>query len=227
MGYVVAICLLLVIVSQSIIFPSFHTPFFRWQFNRLNVAENIQIEKDELMYVTSELLDYMRRNRSTMDGITAVVAGQEREFFSEIEKRHMMDVQHLYSIAFMVRSIAFFLMIGLVLGMILLKPQVLYILARCTREVMTGFLLIAAIVAGAVAFNFQRAFDVFHLMFFPYNNDWRLNPTTDLLINMVPTGFFIHISIFIGALMAGAAILVILVSSIYLHRLPRTAHLKP
>lgn len=221
LGYMAAVCILLIIVSQSIIFPSFHMPFFRWQFERLEIAYNVQISDADLQHVTTQLLDYMRGNRESLDSIYATVAGQERDFFNDVEKRHMMDVRNLYNIAYTTRNVSFFLFVGLALGMALLRMPLLYVLARCTREVIAAFLLIGFIVAGFTAANFARAFDIFHLMFFPYNTDWMLNPTQDLLVNIVPAGFFAHIAIFIGTIMATVSLLAITISSIYLYRLPR------
>jgi len=216
-GYIIAVCLLLVIVSQSIIFPTFFMPFFRWQYERLNVAETIQVEKDELMRVTTDLLDYMRGRRESLEDVYGTVAGEERRFFSDIEIRHMIDVLDLYDIAFMIRNIAFFVIIGLILGMVLLKYDVLYVLSRCTREVLACFLILSAILVGVIAINFERAFDIFHYIFFD-NDYWILDPRVDLLINMVPLDFFIHISIFIAGLMVISSLMIIFAATLYLRR---------
>jgi len=222
MGYCVAICLVLIIVSQSIIFPTFFMPFFRWQYERLDVAATVQMEKDELMRVTTELLDYMRNRIASLEEVYGVVAGEERRFFSDIEIRHMIDVLDLYNIAFMIRNVAFFIIIGLVLGMVLLRHRVLYVLSCCCREVLVGFLLLSAILVGIIAANFERAFDIFHRIFF--NNDyWILDPREDLLINMVPLDFFIHISIFIALLVVISSLTIIVASTVYLRCMRRPA----
>jgi len=220
MGYLVALCLLMLIFAQSIIIPTFFMPFFRWQYDRLDVANTIQVSDEELMSVTVELLDYMRprlfgQRRDTLDGITAIVAGYEREFFSDIEKRHMIDVRELYDILFMVRNIAFFLLAALIMGMLLLKYRVLYVLARCSRDILAGFLILSAVLVGIIAFDFDRAFIIFHHIFFD-NDYWILDPRVDLLINMVPIYFFIHISIFIAGILVITPLVIILISSLYL-----------
>ena len=217
MGYSIAVCVLLIVISQSIIFPTFFMPFFTWQYERLDVAETIQVEEDELMRVTTELLDYMRGRRESLEDIYAVVGGEERRFFSDIEIRHMIDVLDLYNIAFMIRNIAFFVMVGLILGMVLFKYNVLHVICRCCREVQAGFLIISGIVVLLIAINFERAFNIFHYIFFD-NDYWVLDPRVDLLINMVPIDFFIHISIFIGLLLLLASAVIIVASTIYLRR---------
>jgi len=178
------------------------------------------MEHDELMRVTTDLLDYMRNRRPSLENVYGVVAGEERRFFSDIEIRHMVDVLDLYNIAFMVRNIAFFVMVAIILGMLFLKHRVLYVLSRCCREVTVGFILLSVLLVGVIALNFERAFVRFHLMFF--NNDyWILDPSVDLLINMVPLSFFIHISIFIALLLLVSSTAVVVASTIYLRRMPK------
>lgn len=215
MGYAAALCLLVLVISQSVIIPTFFMPFFRWQYNRLNVAETIQVTDEELMRVTTELLDYMRARRDTLDDIYAVVDGTERRFFSDIEIRHMIDVRILYDRLFVVRNVAFFAMIAIILGMALLKYRLMYVLARCSREVLAGFLILSLVVIGIIAIDFDRAFVIFHHIFFD-NDYWILDPRVDLLINMVPIYFFIDISIFIAIILGLVPVAIITASSIYL-----------
>ena len=223
-GYTIAICTLLIVISQSIIFPTFFMPFFSWQYNRLDTAYNMQMEKDELMRVTGELLDYMRGRRYSLEDVTGVVAGEYRLFFSDIEIRHMIDVLELYNIAFIIRNVAFFLIIGLTLCLVLLKHEVIFTIARALRDVFIAFLAALFLLMAIIAINFSRAFDIFHEIFF--NNDyWILNPRVDLLINMVPLGFFIHISIFIALLLIVSSGLIILFSILYIRSRPKTGRL--
>ncbi|MCL2187516.1 MAG: TIGR01906 family membrane protein [Defluviitaleaceae bacterium] len=228
-GYIAALFLLVLILCQSVIFPTFFMPFFRWQYTRLEIAENIDIEFDELMHVTTELLDYMRGRRDNLQGIRAVVAGEQRgaaeegyrEFFEcPVEVIHMVDVRVLYDRLFIVRNVAFFGFIGMVLIMILAQYKINYLMARCTREVFTGFIGLLVLLTGVVALDFDRAFEVFHLILFD-NDYWILNPARSLLINMVPIGFFIHIAIFIGMLTGFVLTAVIIIDSVYLARYKR------
>ena len=215
MGYLVAICVLLIVISQSIIFPTFFMPFFEWQYQRLGVHETIDIAPDELTRVTTELLDYMAGRRESLEDIYATVAGTERRFFSDIEIRHMVDVLDLYNIAFMARNIAFFIMVGLLFAMALFRYPVLPVVARCCREVQTCFLLLGGLLALVISLNFDRAFNIFHHLFFS-NDYWVLDPRHNLLINMVPLGFFIHIAVFIGLLLLLASAVIIIVASLVL-----------
>ena len=214
-GYIAALCVLLIIIAQSIFIPTFHImPYFRWHYQQRGIPESIGIDEEELMHVTTELLDYMRGRRPDLV-IYATVSGVERQFFSDIEIRHMVDVYELYRVGFIIRNISFWLLALLILGMAYFKVRILDLLARCCREVVTGFLMLLAILAGVIVWDFDRAFVMFHLIFFD-NEYWLLDPTVDLLINMVPLVFFIEISIIVGALLLIFSALVIIVSTLYL-----------
>jgi len=214
-GYLAALALLVLIVCQSIIFPTFFMPFFRQQYASQEIAEYIGMSDEELIYVTVELLDYMRGRRDDLDGIRATVEGVEQEFFSERDKEHMIDVRVLYDRLFVVRNVAFWSLLALIGLMAITKSPVRHLLARCSREVMAGFLILSAIVAGLIAIDFERAFEIFHLIFFD-NDLWILFPPRDRLVMMVPIQFFVNISIFIGSLLAVLPILIIIAASLYL-----------
>ena len=216
-GYIASVMLLILILCQSIIIPTFFMPFFHREFKRLDVANTIQVDYNELIEVTKGLLDYMRGRRDTIDDIKATVAGEERLFFSEIEIRHMIDVRFLYDLLFLVRNIALALFVSACITLLCLKEKLLLILARLSRHIFIGFLSVLALLVLIISIDFERAFNRFHLIFFN-NDDWLLDPRVDLLINMVPLEFFINISIFIGLILVGVPLLLIGASTIYLHR---------
>jgi integral membrane protein (TIGR01906 family) len=192
----------------------------------MDIAETLGISHEDLMRVTGELLDYMRGRRDTLHGITAEVQGRNerasreygQNFFSSTEIRHMYDVRVLYDQLFIVRNVAFFLFIALILGMFLIKENPLFLLSRCAREVQAGFLALAVLLTGVIAINFERSWDIFHYIFFRGDaaNYWRLTPFVDLMINMYPLHFFLNISIFVGVLLLVASAAVIVGGTVYI-----------
>lgn len=226
MGYTAALCVLVLVVSQSVIIPTFFMPFFSRQYRRNETAEAIGISDEDLLRVTRELLDYMRGRRDSLEGITAEVRGRDarasreygENFFSPTEIRHMYDVRVLYDRLFVARNVAFFLLIAIVLGMVLLRENPLFLLARCAREVLAGFIALVVILAGVIAIDFERSWDIFHYIFFRGDaaNYWRLTPFVDLMINMYPLQFFLNISIFVAVLLAIFCAAIIGGATIYL-----------
>jgi integral membrane protein (TIGR01906 family) len=217
LGYLAALCVLVFILALSIQWPTFYRPFYVRQYEKHNVSAVIRVDEDTLMAATDHLLDYMRGRRADLH-FTAMVNGQEREYFSQREKDHMVDVMELFDLLFRVRNIAVWLFLFLVSCMALFKYNIKYLLARCGREVMTGFVILAALLVMVISVNFDRAFTIFHLIFFD-NDLWILDPAVDLLINMVPLGFFIDISIFIVLLLVGLSLAVVGLATWYLRKI--------
>ena len=63
--------------------------------------------------------------------------------------------------------------------------------------------------------DFHRYFMIFHEIFFK-NDLWLLDPDTDLLIRMLPEGFFFDMVARIGIILGGAMVLLLLGSVILL-----------
>ena len=83
---------LLIGVIENSIFGN--RDFYREQYEKIGVAEDVRMEMDDLMLVTDHMLDYLQDNVSTL-GIMAVVDGEYRPFFNEREILHMEDVKNL------------------------------------------------------------------------------------------------------------------------------------
>lgn len=116
------------------------------------------------------------------------------EKFSEKENLHMQDVRRIVDFLKGMRWAG-----G---GIVLCTLAAIYILSKENRsklmnEAFRGFaygsILLLAVFAGIAlwgALDFSGMFTVFHQMVFP-NDLWLLNAQTDLLLALMPEGFFI------------------------------------
>ncbi|MDR1558879.1 MAG: TIGR01906 family membrane protein [Clostridiales bacterium] len=207
------ICLLLVLLCVSVQIPAFNLSFYGAEYDKYNIPAHIQVPRDELMTVTRRLIVYMKGEAPDLV-VEAGVAGERREFFNQREKDHMVDVKNLITGGLLIRNIAAAVIVVSLIALCLLRLKFLKLFARAVRSVFIVFLIIASALIAVIASNFDRAFTVFHELFF--NNDlWILNPDTDLLVNIVPLGFFMDISATVGAIFAGLCLAVIAVSIIY------------
>ena len=227
LGYAGALCVLLLIISQSVLSTTFFMPFFNWHYQRNGTHASIGITESDLNYVTTELLAYMRGKRQSLDGITVAVAGNNGQgvrqlgenFFSAKEIRHMYDVRDLYVLVYKARAVAFFLLAALVLAMLLLEQSPLYLLSRCSREVVAGFFGVCVVFAVFICLNFERAWDIFHHVFFrgEAGQFYQLTPFRDLMINLFPLDFFMGIAAFVAARVVAFSAVVVACGSAYLH----------
>jgi integral membrane protein (TIGR01906 family) len=177
-------------------FPTFNPSFYSREYDKYGVPATIQVSKADLMQVTQHLLDYMANKKPDLVVITSV-NGQMREFFNNREKSHMVDVLGLFNNARIMKNAAITLfIISLLLSLANRSAAIFFKMAGL------GVVTLSAVtiaVFGVIAVNFDRAFTLFHQIFF--NNDlWILDPGTDLLVNIVPTGFFVDISLVVGGL---------------------------
>ncbi|MBA4688110.1 TIGR01906 family membrane protein [Candidatus Galacturonibacter soehngenii] len=184
--------------------------FYEREYSKYNVLDDVKMEMEDVLYVTDEMMDYLIDKRSDLV-IETKVDGQAREFFNEREKLHMEDVKRLFLQGLLLRNIAGILTILAIIGLVLLKTDLKKVLPKAfiIATIVVGIL--STIFAFYVANHFAEVFVQFHLIFFD-NDLWLLNPETDLMINILPEGFFFDTVKAIGATF-GVLLGVLLVAS--------------
>ncbi len=192
-----SLSLVIVFLFLSIQIPSFFTPFYKYEYKKLNVYESVKMTEDDLMAVTKHLLSYLNDKVSDLN-IETVVDGQTRMFFNDRELAHMEDVKHLFYLGFSTRNIALTLLVISYILLMLNKTELKFIL-KFYRFFFSAFIVIMGAVTAFVALDFSSVFTLFHKLSFS-NDLWLLDPRTDLLINIVPLNFFIDISVAIVGL---------------------------
>ena len=212
-GLINAVCLLLVLLCASVEIPTFSPAFYSAEYDKYGIPDHIQVAKGDLMTVTGRLLAYMKGRAPDLVIVTAV-SGVQREFFNQREKDHMVDVRNLILGGFLIRNCAAAVIVVSLIILILARKRFLRAFAWAVSRVFIGFLVITAVLAAIVAANFDRAFTVFHEMFFN-NSLWILNPDTDLLVNIVPLGFFMDISRTIVIIFIAFCAAAIVLSTVY------------
>ena len=54
------------------------------------------------------------------------------------------------------------------------------------------------IIGSLAAIDFERAFEIFHGIFFPGKTNWTFDPRTEQIIEVMPEEFFMNCAIIIG-----------------------------
>ena len=127
------------------------------------------------------------------------MGGEEREFFNAREIAHMEDVQVLFLKAMSLRRICLSICILCLALLLITKAPVRRVLPPSICIGTGLFFGITAVLAGIISSNFSKYFVIFHHIFFD-NDLWILDPATDMLINIVPEGFFMDTAARIGLL---------------------------
>lgn len=198
LGILCAFCLMIVFLTTSVEAVVYWTPgYFEKEYTKYQVAETVQMEMDDLLEVTDEMMDYLRGDRADLH-VPTVVNGEPREFFNAREIAHMEDVQGLFLAGLALRNYCLIIAVFCVLILCTrYRSQVRTILPRTLCAGTGLFFALTALLAGIISTNFTKYFVIFHKIFFS-NDLWLLDPRTDLLINIVPEPFFVDTAARIG-----------------------------
>jgi integral membrane protein TIGR01906 len=194
LGIVASLSLIIVLLITSFEIAVYGDySFYEEKYRKYNVQANIDMEMEDIMAVTREMVPYLRGNREDLVVMTTV-AGESREFFNDREKAHMYDVQQLFIKGLQLRIICIIVIVLCVAGLLMTKADWKRLLPL-TYQIGTA---IFVVITGSLLFLFSRDFTkyfiIFHEIFFS-NDLWILNPETDLMINILPEGFFMDMGI--------------------------------
>lgn len=199
----IAVLTALAVLTAAIAAPILCRPFYYAHIGPLELEERTGLTENEIKTAFDEMLDYCLGAEEFSTGVLK---------WSESGKAHFTDVRVLFLLDLRV--------LGVSLG--LLAATLLY--ARFTGRrparplghgpgfwagagLGAAFLLVGAL----AALDFNRAFVVFHALFFPGKDNWLFDPAEDQIINILPQEFFRNCAILILALLVmGCAALILL-----------------
>lgn len=203
-GMIAGIALVLILAVSSVEIAAYSDfGFYEKEYSKYNVNNPegiVNMEMDELVRVTKEMMAYLRGDRDDMV-IYAVIDGTKKEMFNDIEKYHMADVRTLFIKGLNVRwiSIAILVLCVSLLSLIYgFKRSIKYIFIDIKRVIFAVWAAVI-VVAAAALIDFTKVFYIFHYIFFD-NMAWQLDGDISRLINMLPEGFFVDIAIRIGVI---------------------------
>lgn len=186
--------------------------YYQGEYEKYGVAENLNMEMEDIMYVTEEMMDFLRGDRENLIVYT-LVGGEEQAFFNETEIAHMVDVQELFIGGLHTRTFCFWGAVVLFGLSILLKANWKFRFPRAFQYTTGVFALGVGILGFLFATDFNRYFEIFHTLFFE-GDTWLFDTNTSLMINMLPEGLFYDMTlkivivflVIMGGLFLGACI---------------------
>jgi len=195
----VGISVFLVIIITSVFTAAYlDMGFYEREFEKYDVNNKygiVNMEMDELVGATKEMMSYLRGDREDMI-IDAIIDGEKKQVFNNVEIYHMEDVRSLFIKALEIRKIA---ILVILFGLIFLisergvKNAVKISVKTSFRVIMTfnGIILAIAFIS---MLDFSTAFTIFHGILFE-NSGWLLDGNISRLINILPEGFFVDMGI--------------------------------
>ena len=186
LGFFIAI----LIITFSIGLPIYVRPFYYWQIDLLDIPEYSDADKEDIIVAFNELMDYL------------TIPGKEFKTgilkYSESGKSHFVDCKGLFDLNICALIIS---LIGVVTLIVLNKKKVFELwrpfgmnVSFCSGAYTLGGF---ALIGGLAALDFDKAFQIFHKIFFPGKDNWMFSWYEDEIIRILPQDFFMNCAILI------------------------------
>lgn len=191
LAVILAAAVFFLILTASIALPIYIRPFYYLHIEALDLPRVSGFTADQIMQAYDEVLDYLTLpGREFGTGVMAC---------SQAAQDHFVDCRALFDLN---------------AGILLLSAGITAVLLflRRTNRVGTlelggygapfwgaaGVLTIILVVGGLAALDFNRAFVIFHSIFFPGKDNWIFDWHRDQIIRVLPQQFFMNCAILIG-----------------------------
>lgn len=202
-GFLIAI----LIITVSIGLPIYVRPFYYYQIDTLNIEEYSGADRETIIEAYDELLDYL-----TIPG-NEFKTGKFK--YSESGKAHFVDCKvlfdlNLYAMITAVLGLAILLILKVSGVFELCRPFGKHVAFSSGLFTLTGF----AVIGGLAATDFDRAFTIFHKLFFPGKDNWLFSWWEDEIIRILPQEFFMNCAILILVSIITLCILAIILGGV-------------
>ena len=180
------------LLAAAIYLPATSSWVMRPLMEHFAPPEDTHLPAEEYAPVVDMITDFLSGSEDSFQHIFTV-DGIEYAAFNQKEQQHMADVQDLFMLCRFIAWLAW----GFVLfGGLSTRRKIAW---RTFRRTLLVILVAVAAVIILACIDFDSLFILFHKIAFS-NDLWLLNPSTDLLIRLMPIEFFISYAAIIGGL---------------------------
>lgn len=85
----------LVFSIWAAVYGDSHYGFYKKEYQKYEVTEDLDMNIDHVMYVTEHMMNYLIGKEEKLSVVTTV-EGKEQDFFNERDRLHMRDVRNLF-----------------------------------------------------------------------------------------------------------------------------------
>lgn len=187
---VYAVALFFLILTFSIGLPIYCRFFYFWQIGALGIEADSGFSRDVIVEAYNELLNYLTLG-------TPFGTGQLR--YSESGYQHFVDCKVLFDLNLWGFIVSF---CAVVCVRVLEQKKIVRMgtVAGLRPELFVGIaaIVLPLAIGALAAADFDRAFVVFHKIFFPGKDNWIFDYREDQIIGILPEQFFLNCAILIG-----------------------------
>ena len=187
-----SVALFFLILTFSIGLPIYCRPFYYAHIEPLKLEQTSGYTREEIVEAYNEVLDYLTLPAKSFG--TGVMRSSEEgaAHFADCKVLFDLNATVLILSAITLITILILKKLGKVGALRLGKRSAGFWSALCA-------IVLPLILGGLISLDFNRAFTIFHSIFFPGKGNWIFNPFTDEIIWVLPQNFFMNCAILIGA----------------------------
>ena len=196
---VAMMCAVIAALAFSIwaaVYGDSHYGFYKKEYQKYEVTEDLDMNIDHVMYVTEHMMNYLIGKEEKLSVVTTV-EGKEQDFFNERDRLHMRDVRNLFLGGIKVGGVCLIVAAAILTMFKKREKDWKRLFCRAYSIALGVWLVIGVLLGIAFSIDFTTCFTIFHKLFFT-NNLWIFNPETDYMIRMLPEGFFYDMVMRIG-----------------------------
>lgn len=201
LSVIMSIAVAAALLTGSIAAPILVRGFYYAQIAPLNLEEASGLSETEIRNAYDEVLDYCT---GKSDEFSAGVLP-----FSDEGASHFADCRKLFILDFEIFGVSLLLIAALTMYR---RRRGLHEFCGRSPAFWGAAGICGAICAAAAlaATDFDRAFEVFHSIFFPGKDNWIFDPKLDPIIKLMPEAFFRNCAILIALLIALVSAIIII-----------------
>lgn len=186
------ICLVLFMLTFCIALPIYCRFFYYIQIKTLGLEASTGWSYDTIKTAYDEVLDFC-----TLPWVNSFSSGELK--FSADGAAHFADCKVLFNLDFSVLVIS----AAALVTIIILHARKIITLEKFKGHRAYFYSAIVSIVlpvvlAALISIDFDRAFEIFHTIFFPGKTNWVFDWNADEIIRVMPEQFFMNCAIIIG-----------------------------
>lgn len=199
-----AIAVALALLTGSVAVPTLLRPLYYAHITPLHLPERSGMTEAEIIDAYDEVLDYCT---GVTDEFSAGILP-----FSEEGAAHFADCRQLFLLDYWLFAAS-----AIVLAAVLVyarKHKLHRFLNRGPAFWGAGGLTAALLIVGTLAAtNFDRAFTLFHKLFFPGKDNWVLYANVDPIIRIMPMEYFRNCALVILGLILAVTVIIAVVDA--------------
>ena len=185
-----AILIAVVILSGAIAAPVLCRPFYYLHIGPLDLPEVVGLTAEQIKTAYNEMMDFCIGISDDFSVGALAWSEEGKAHFADVRKLFVLDLWALIASAVLLTAVT--------------------ILRRKNKVLLKGHApgfwgsvglgVCFALVGGLAALDFNKAFEIFHKLFFPGKDNWLFDPRQDPIILALPEAFFRNCAILILAL---------------------------